>query len=197
MRYAARAGRAAARGRGDPASRAIAAPTAGSARATRSGSCRRSAASPAPPSGSPRSPMPATPATVDGVYAFGHPHGCSQLGEDLDGTRVAARRPGLPSQCRRRAADRPRLRIEPARPADARRYPKACAAASAPSRAQGVEDEIEAGLAAGRRARRDRRALPGASRRRSPSWSSASNAAARTAFRASPPIPWSAASPTG
>lgn len=24
---------------------------------------------------------------VDGVYAFGHPHGCSQLGEDLDGTR--------------------------------------------------------------------------------------------------------------
>ncbi|TMJ19880.1 MAG: altronate dehydratase [Alphaproteobacteria bacterium] len=26
--------------------------------------------------------------TVDGVYAFGHPHGCSQLGEDLDGTRA-------------------------------------------------------------------------------------------------------------
>jgi altronate hydrolase len=25
--------------------------------------------------------------TVDGVYAFGHPHGCSQLGEDLAGTR--------------------------------------------------------------------------------------------------------------
>jgi altronate hydrolase len=24
---------------------------------------------------------------VDGVHAFGHPHGCSQLGEDLDGTR--------------------------------------------------------------------------------------------------------------
>ena len=24
---------------------------------------------------------------VDGVFAFGHPHGCSQLGEDLDGTR--------------------------------------------------------------------------------------------------------------
>jgi altronate hydrolase len=25
---------------------------------------------------------------IDGVYAFGHPHGCSQLGEDLDGTRA-------------------------------------------------------------------------------------------------------------
>jgi altronate hydrolase len=25
--------------------------------------------------------------SVDGIYAFGHPHGCSQLGEDLDGTR--------------------------------------------------------------------------------------------------------------
>jgi len=25
--------------------------------------------------------------SVDGVYAFGHPHGCSQLGEDLAGTR--------------------------------------------------------------------------------------------------------------
>ncbi|MGQ0661548.1 UxaA family hydrolase [Sphingosinicella sp.] len=25
--------------------------------------------------------------SVDGVYAFGHPHGCSQLGEDLEGTR--------------------------------------------------------------------------------------------------------------
>ena len=24
---------------------------------------------------------------VDGVFAFGHPHGCSQLGEDLEGTR--------------------------------------------------------------------------------------------------------------
>jgi altronate hydrolase len=26
--------------------------------------------------------------SVDGVYAFGHPHGCSQLGEDLAGTRA-------------------------------------------------------------------------------------------------------------
>ena len=26
--------------------------------------------------------------TIDGVHAFGHPHGCSQLGEDLDGTRA-------------------------------------------------------------------------------------------------------------
>lgn len=25
--------------------------------------------------------------TIDGVFAFGHPHGCSQLGEDLEGTR--------------------------------------------------------------------------------------------------------------
>jgi altronate hydrolase len=25
--------------------------------------------------------------TIDGVYAFTHPHGCSQLGDDLDGTR--------------------------------------------------------------------------------------------------------------
>jgi altronate hydrolase len=25
--------------------------------------------------------------SVDGVFAFGHPHGCSQLGQDLDGTR--------------------------------------------------------------------------------------------------------------
>ena len=25
--------------------------------------------------------------TVEGVHAFGHPHGCSQLGDDLDGTR--------------------------------------------------------------------------------------------------------------
>jgi altronate hydrolase len=26
--------------------------------------------------------------TVEGVHAFGHPHGCSQLGDDLDGTRA-------------------------------------------------------------------------------------------------------------
>jgi len=26
--------------------------------------------------------------TVEGVYAFGHPHGCSQLGDDLSGTRA-------------------------------------------------------------------------------------------------------------
>ena len=26
--------------------------------------------------------------TIDGVHAFGHPHGCSQLGEDLEGTRA-------------------------------------------------------------------------------------------------------------
>jgi len=27
------------------------------------------------------------PASIDGVYAFAHPHGCSQLGDDLGGTR--------------------------------------------------------------------------------------------------------------
>ena len=124
-----RARRASARGRGRPASRAIAAPTAGSARATRSGSCRRSAASPAPPSGSPPIAHARHAGAVDGVYAFAHPHGCSQLGEDLDGTRVAARRAGLPSQCRRRAADRPGLRIEPARPADRGNSRERCAAA--------------------------------------------------------------------
>lgn len=26
--------------------------------------------------------------TIEGVYAFSHPHGCSQLGDDLDGTRA-------------------------------------------------------------------------------------------------------------
>jgi len=25
---------------------------------------------------------------IDGVHAFAHPHGCSQLGDDLDGTRA-------------------------------------------------------------------------------------------------------------
>lgn len=28
------------------------------------------------------------PGGIDGVYAFPHPHGCSQLGQDLDGTRA-------------------------------------------------------------------------------------------------------------
>lgn len=30
----------------------------------------------------------ARPAGIDGVYAFAHPHGCSQLGQDLAGTRA-------------------------------------------------------------------------------------------------------------
>ena len=67
--------------------RAIAAPMAASARATRSGCSRRSAASRAPRRRSPSAPMPRHAGRVDGVHAFAHPFGCSQLGDDLAGTR--------------------------------------------------------------------------------------------------------------
>ena len=66
---------------------AIAAPTAASARATRSGSCAPSAASAAPPSASRDWPPQRCAGRVDGVYAFPHQFGCSQLGDDLDRTR--------------------------------------------------------------------------------------------------------------
>ncbi len=48
---------------------------------------------------------------IDGVHAFAHPFGCSQLGDDLAGTRSILRRAREPSQCRRRADRRARLRI--------------------------------------------------------------------------------------
>ena len=140
---------------GDGASSAIAAPTAASARATRSGSCRPSAASRRTAAEDRRaSPAPAMPG--------GRRRPCLRPSVRLLAARRRsrrhprpARRARLPSQCRRRAARRPRLRIEPARPAargDSRRAarprPHACA-----RRAAG--DEIEAGPRAGRRAGRD------------------------------------------
>jgi altronate hydrolase len=83
---------------------------------------------------------------VDGVYAFGHPHGCSQLGEDLDGTRALlaalACHPNaggvliLGLGCESNQLDR---LIE--------EIPQALRGRVRTLKAQGVEDEVEAGLA--------------------------------------------------
>ena len=64
------------------------APTAGSGRATRSGSCPRSAASARTALRIAGDRPQALRGRVDGVHAFAHPFGCSQLGDDLDGTRA-------------------------------------------------------------------------------------------------------------
>ena len=69
-------------------SSAIGVPTAAWVRATKSGSCRRSAVSGAPRSGSRAWRDARRPSGVDGVHAFVHPFGCSQLGDDLGGTRA-------------------------------------------------------------------------------------------------------------
>lgn len=83
---------------------------------------------------------------VDGVYAFGHPHGCSQLGEDLDGTRkliaALACHPNaggvliLGLGCESNQLDR---LIE--------EIPESLRGRVRALKAQGVEDEVEAGLA--------------------------------------------------
>jgi altronate hydrolase len=84
---------------------------------------------------------------VDGVHAFGHPHGCSQLGEDLDGTRkILAALACHPNAggvllvglgCESNQLDRLMGEI-----------PEPLRARVRTLRAQIEEDEIEAGLAA-------------------------------------------------
>jgi altronate hydrolase len=84
--------------------------------------------------------------SVDGVYAFGHPHGCSQLGEDLAGTRsllaALACHPNaggvllIGLGCESNQLDRLVEQI----PAGLRDRVRTVAA-------QGVADEVEAGLA--------------------------------------------------
>jgi altronate hydrolase len=84
---------------------------------------------------------------VDGVYAFGHPHGCSQLGEDLDGTRsllaALACHPNAGGAlliglgCESNQLDRLVDEI-----------PEALRGRVRTLRAQSEEDEIQAGLAA-------------------------------------------------
>lgn len=84
---------------------------------------------------------------VDGVYAFGHPHGCSQLGEDLDGTRkILAALACHPNAggvllvglgCESNQLDRLLEEI-----------PEPLRARVRTLRAQSEEDEIETGLAA-------------------------------------------------
>ena len=108
---------------------------------------------------------------VDGVYAFTHPFGCSQLGDDLDAHPPDARRARQPSQCRRRADPRPRLRDQPARPllaGDGGVDRARLRALHRPGR--GRRDR--GGPGAGRRAGRDRRSGPSASPARCPTWSS-------------------------
>ena len=83
---------------------------------------------------------------VDGVYAFGHPHGCSQLGEDLDGTRsllaALACHPNaggvliIGLGCESNQLDRLVAEI-----------PQSLRGRVRTLKAQGVEDEVEAGLA--------------------------------------------------
>ena len=83
---------------------------------------------------------------VDGVYAFRHPHGCSQLGDDLDGTRALlaalACHPNaggvllIGLGCESNALD-----------ALVAEIPDALRGRVRTLAAQGVEDEIEAGLA--------------------------------------------------
>ncbi|HEX9932351.1 MAG TPA: altronate dehydratase family protein [Allosphingosinicella sp.] len=85
--------------------------------------------------------------TVDGVYAFSHPHGCSQLGDDLDGTRsliaALACHPNAGGVllvglgCESNQLDRLMAEI----PEDLRGRVRTL-------RAQAEEDETEAGLAA-------------------------------------------------
>jgi altronate hydrolase len=82
---------------------------------------------------------------VDGVYAFRHPHGCSQLGDDLDGTRTLlaalACHPNaggvllIGLGCESNALDMLVAEI-----------PESLRARVRTLKAQGVEDEIEAGL---------------------------------------------------
>jgi altronate hydrolase len=84
--------------------------------------------------------------TVDGVYAFRHPHGCSQLGDDLDGTRALlaalACHPNaggvllIGLGCESNALD-----------ALVAEIPESLRGRVRTLSAQGVEDEIEAGLA--------------------------------------------------
>jgi altronate hydrolase len=101
---------------------------------------------------------------VDGVFAFGHPHGCSQLGDDLDGTRsllaALACHPNaggvllIGLGCESNQLDRLLEEI-----------PESLRGRVRTLRAQSEEDEIEAGLAyvdalAARAALYTRQALP-------------------------------------
>jgi len=84
---------------------------------------------------------------VDGIYAFGHPHGCSQLGDDLDGTRklIAA------LTCHPNAGGALILGLGcESNQLDAllAEIPEALRGRVRTLAAQGVEDEVEAGLAA-------------------------------------------------
>ncbi|MDQ8756971.1 altronate dehydratase family protein [Sphingosinicella sp. LHD-64] len=85
--------------------------------------------------------------TIDGVHAFAHPHGCSQLGEDLDGTRaILAALACHPNAggvllvglgCESNQLDRLMAEI-----------PEGLRSRVRTLRAQEAEDEVEAGLAA-------------------------------------------------
>ncbi len=89
--------------------------------------------------------------------------GCSQLGDDLDGTRALLARSGLPSQCRRRA-DRSGSAASPTSSTRCSpRSPEPCAAGSARS-ARRARGRDRGGPGAGRRAGRDRRARAARSR---------------------------------
>ena len=108
---------------------------------------------------------------VDGVYAFGHPHGCSQLGEDLEGTRrllaALACHPNaggvliLGLGCESNQLDALIAEI-----------PETLRGRVRTLKAQGEGDEVAAGLAACRRAGRDRGALQPPGRGPCPSSSS-------------------------
>ena len=125
---------------------------------------------------------------VDGVHAFVHPFGCSQLGDDLAGTRaVLAALASHPNAggvlivglgCESNQMKALLAEVDPA--ANVRTLG-----------AQEAGDEIEEGLALVDALVERRRRGRSASRCRFPSWCSASNAAARTASPASPPIRWS------
>ena len=85
--------------------------------------------------------------SVDGVHAFPHQFGCSQLGDDLELTQKILAGPGPPPQRGRRADPRARLREQPDE-ADARGIGNDRArAASQYFNAQEVGDEVEEGIA--------------------------------------------------
>ena len=84
---------------------------------------------------------------IDGVHAFPHQFGCSQLGDDLGADAEDPGGPGPPPQRGRRADPGARLREQPDEA-----VARAASARSAPERvqyfnAQDVGDEVEEGLA--------------------------------------------------
>lgn len=83
---------------------------------------------------------------VDGIHAFPHPHGCSQLGSDLEGTRAVLA--ALACHPNAGGALLVGLGCESNQLDDlVAQIPEALRSRVRTLRAQGVEDEIEAGLA--------------------------------------------------